>query len=192
VPSSVTTKAEFWEHVYSQLEPLLEGQRNWVTVLANTSSLVYNALLDFPAYFGPEPNKAVNWCGFYIDSRLFPGPKSSEYSGSVDELLLGPFCGKPACQFIKISPNPRGVCSGAFVKKQTLLVPNVDEYPGHIACDGDTKSEIVCPLLVTKDGEERAVGVLDLDCLAVGGFDDDDKNGLEKIAQLVVNACDWY
>jgi L-methionine (R)-S-oxide reductase len=84
------------------------------------------------------------------------------------------------------------VCSGAFVKRETLVVPNVDEYPGHIACDGETKSEIVCPLLVTRNGVEEAVGVFDLDCLAVGGFDSDDKVGLEKIASLVVRACDWF
>jgi L-methionine (R)-S-oxide reductase len=74
---------------------------------------------------------------------------------------------------------------------RTIVVPDVDEYPGHIACDGDTKSEIVCPLILKSSGKEVGLGVLDLDCLAQSGFDDDDRTGLEKIAQLVVDACDW-
>lgn len=73
-----------------------------------------------------------------------------------------------------------------------MLVPDVDAYPGHIACDGETKSEIVCPLIVRRPGlEDIVVGVLDLDCLALAGFNEDDRKGLEKIAELVVNSCDW-
>ena len=83
-----------------------------------------------------------------------------------------------------------------------MLVPDVDAYPGHIACDGETKSELVCPLLlrVPRSGgdgdgdtasEPLAIGVLDLDCLALGGFDERDRVGLERIARLVVDACDW-
>jgi len=107
-------------------------------------------------------------------------------------LLLGPFCGKPACQFIDITPGKaRGVCADSFMSRTTVVVSNVDAYPGHIACDGDTKSEIVCPLILRSQGREVTLGVLDLDCLAQGGFDDDDKIGLEKIAQLIVDACDW-
>lgn len=70
-------------------------------------------------------------------------------------------------------------------------MPEVDLYPGHIACDGETKSEIVCPLVLEHDGVTTVLGVLDLDCLAVGGFNDEDKVGLEKIAKLIVNSCDW-
>ena len=116
-------------------------------------------------------------------------------AGSDDassRLLLGPFCGKPACQFIDTTPGKgRGVCADSFTSRKTLVVPNVDAYPGHIACDGGTKSEIVCPLILRTQGREVTLGVFDLDCLAQGGFDDDDKTGLEKIAQLVVDACDW-
>ena len=73
-----------------------------------------------------------------------------------------------------------------------MLVQDVDAYPGHIACDGETKSEVVCPLLLeVAQEEERAIGVLDLDCLALAGFDERDQMGLERIARLVVNACDW-
>lgn len=82
----------------------------------------------------------------------------------------------------------RGVCADAYLKSQTLLVPDVDAYPGHIACDGDTKSEIVCPLILPGG---ITIGVLDLDCLALDGFTDEDKVGLTRIAELVVAACDW-
>lgn len=109
-------------------------------------------------------------------------------------MLLGPFCGKPACQYINTSlGKARGVCANAFIQRQTALVPDVDRYPGHIACDGDTKSEIVCPLVLKSDDPQRVVtlGVLDLDCLAVGGFDEEDRVGLERIVDLVVRSCDW-
>jgi len=164
--------------------------------LANASSLIYFALQAFPLHFGPDENKAVNWCGFYLDSHLFPAPRTLKASDTANDgerrLLLGPFCGKPACQFITVYPKPRGVCADAFVQRQTLLVPEVDLYPGHIACDGDTKSELVLPLLLNReDNTEEVLGVLDLDCLAVNGFDADDKSGLEKIANLIVSACDW-
>jgi len=136
--------------------------------------------------------------GFYIDSSLFPDPR---VIGEIDErtmaqnknkILLGPFCGKPACQYINVAPNQaRGVCANAFVQRQTVLVQNVDEYPGHIACDGNTKSEIVCPLILPNGGDEIVVGVLDLDCLASGGFDEEDKIGLESIADLIAKSCNW-
>ena len=108
-------------------------------------------------------------------------------------MLLGPFCGKPACQLINVAPGKaRGVCADAFVQRKTMLVPDVDAYPGHIACDGQTKSEIVCPLIVRKEGQnDVTVGVFDLDCLILAGFNEDDKIGLERIADLVVKACDW-
>ncbi|THU96743.1 GAF domain-like protein [Dendrothele bispora CBS 962.96] len=185
VPTEIKTKAEFWAHVHSQLALLLEGQKNWVTNLANASSLVYNALSAFPSHFGSD-DKAVNWCGFYLDSRLFP--RSSDHNTEANRLLLGPFCGKPACQFINVTPGKsRGVVADGFLQAKTLLVPDVDSYPGHIACDGETKSEIVCPLFLGS----KPIGILDLDCLALGGFDQEDKEGLEKIAALVVSSCEW-
>ncbi|KAF9452771.1 GAF domain-like protein [Macrolepiota fuliginosa MF-IS2] len=190
IPNSIKSKPEFWAHVYTQLESLLM-EENWVTNCANATSLVYNSLLAFPAYFGDSTDKAVNWCGVYLDSSYFPRPKTSS-GPRTDEsarLLLGPFCGKPACQFINVtSGKARGVCADAFIQRRTVVVPNVDEYPGHIACDGETKSEIVVPL-VTGVGE--TIGVLDLDCLALNGFDDHDKEGLEKIAKLIVDSSHW-
>ncbi|KAI0066022.1 GAF domain-like protein [Artomyces pyxidatus] len=195
VPDSIQSKSDFWLHVHGQLASLLEGQRDWVTNLANTSSLVYNALLSFRS-FG-NGSAAVNWCGFYIDSTLFPSPKlTASHEDALLEgtskILLGPFCGKPACQFINTTPGKgRGVCADAYLSRQTLLVRDVNAYPGHIACDGDTNSEIVCPLVLTLEDKVVCLGVFDLDCLAVGGFGEEDKAGLERIARLVVESCDW-
>ena len=132
--------------------------------------------------------------GFYLNSKFFPVPTLRGIQGDLggERLLLGPFCGKPACQFINVAPGKaRGVCADAYISKKTALVPDVENYPGHIACDGETKSEIVCPLLLDIDGNIHALGVLDLDCLALGGFNEEDRMGLERIAELVVNSCDW-
>jgi L-methionine (R)-S-oxide reductase len=79
----------------------------------------------------------------------------------------------------------------AFLSRRTIVVPDVEGYPGHIACDGDTKSEIVCPLILRSSGKEVGLGVFDLDCLGQDGFDDEDRTGLEKIAQMVVESSDW-
>lgn len=116
----------------------------------------------------------------------------SAASNLSHRLFLGPFCGKPACQSIDATPGRgQGVCADAFMSRKTIVVRDVEAYPGHIACDSNTKSEIVCPLILRSSGKEVGLGVFDLDCLAQGGFDEDDKTGLEKIAQLVVDACDW-
>jgi len=195
VPVHIQTKAEFWEHVYTQLEGAFDGQEHWVSNLANASALIFNSLLAFPKYFGKADNRAVNWCGFYIDSTLFPSPRLQVSDRVVDNsnrLLLGPFCGKPACLYIQTAPGKaKGVCADAYLQAKTIVVPEVDLYPGHIACDGETKSEIVCPLILDTEGGPRVLGVLDLDCLAPNGFDHEDKIGLEKISNLLVKACNW-
>ncbi|KAF8160697.1 GAF domain-like protein [Crassisporium funariophilum] len=194
IPESIQTKTEFWDHIHTQLEGLFDGQRHWVSNLANASSLIYSSLLAFPKYFGSADDRAVNWCGFYIDSCLFPAPQhpTSKSTDDSNRLLLGPFCGKPACQYIQTAPDKaRGVCADAYIHRKTIVVPEVNLYPGHIACDGETKSEIVCPLIYEVQEKTHVLGVLDLDCLAAGAFDDDDRIGLEKIAKLIVNACNW-
>jgi len=113
-------------------------------------------------------------------------------ASSPNRLLLGPFCGKPACQFVNITPGKaQGVCADAFLQHRTLIVPEVALYPGHITCDGETKSEIVCPLILLHGEKEIVVGVMDLDCLAIAGFDEEDRIGLQKITNLIVEACDW-
>ncbi|KAF8199974.1 hypothetical protein K438DRAFT_2112592 [Mycena galopus ATCC 62051] len=200
VPETITNKAEFWAHTYSQLDALLDpDQRNWVTNLSNASSLIYSSLLAFPAHFG-NGQRAVNWCGELASHSTFEPPSfldddDPKYHPRFDHpsnkppssrLLLAPFNGKPACQYINTTPGT----AGAY--RRTIVVSDVESYPGHIACDGETKSEIVCPLIMRSDGDPfRVLGVLDLDCLAVEGFNEEDKAGLEKIAELIVKACDW-
>jgi putative methionine-R-sulfoxide reductase with GAF domain len=96
--------------------------------LANASSLIYHALKSLP-----PPSNRVNWAGFYVLN-----PRKS------DELILGPFQGKVACQTITFG---KGVCGTAVVKQQTQLVPNVEQFPGHIACDSESQSEVVVPII---------------------------------------------
>ncbi|CAE6471246.1 unnamed protein product [Rhizoctonia solani] len=185
LPEDVTTKSKLWAHIHEQLGYLVVDQRQWVSNLANASSLIYHSLASFPE-FGTG-DSAVNWSGFYLAAELFPHPPNSKPDLSEPRLLLGPFCGRPACQFIRALPG-KGVCADAYVNKSTVLVKDVHAYPGHIACDGGTQSEIVSPL-VAADG--RVVGVLDLDCLKEGGFEEVDREGVERIAKLLGEACDW-
>lgn len=111
---------------------------NVISNLANVASLLWHGYAALP-----EPSSAVNWAGFYVRDDLFP--RSSKVSSDNKKLLLGPFQGKPACQEIKFG---RGVCGTAALKKETVLVADVHEFPGHIACDADSRSEIVVPILV--------------------------------------------
>lgn len=123
-----------------------------------------------------DPGYYVNWVGVYIIN----------YNKNDKILKLGPFQGKIACQSIEIG---RGVCGAAAQNRTTLIVENVEEFPGHIACDGETKSEIVVPI-IDKDGVLR--GVLDLDCTKLKGFDHDlDKKYLEQIVEILVKHSDW-
>ncbi|KII92665.1 hypothetical protein PLICRDRAFT_37446 [Plicaturopsis crispa FD-325 SS-3] len=147
-------------------------------------------------------------------------PSPSALLAPPTNLLLGPFSGLPACQSIALAPpnRPRGVCGDAFTRRLTVVVPEVDKYPGHIACDAETKSEIVIPLLYRpahgglsaaslnlrpsgyadedREGEREdevvhALGVFDLDCVASDAWTEDDRVGLERITELVVDSCDW-
>ncbi|MGZ3655493.1 MAG: GAF domain-containing protein [Bdellovibrionota bacterium] len=128
--------------------PLLEAYLtgHWLTDFANFSAFVFHSL------------PSLNWAGFY----LFDGQK----------LNLGPFVGRPACTEIRIG---RGVCGTAFERRTPLLVPNVDEFPGHIVCDNASRSELVLPLLVNG----TAIGVFDLDSPDLARFRDSDRVGLE-------------
>ncbi|WVO14306.1 hypothetical protein L204_101938 [Cryptococcus depauperatus] len=181
IPDTIKTKVDFYDHVVSQLEALLEGERYWVTNLAQASALLYHSFLACPLYGGNALKPVVNWTGFYLHppSRL-PSPVSSP-------LLLGPYHGRPACLSITLSAG-RSVCADAFLSKKTLIVSDVEAYPGHIACDGDTKSEIVVPL---RDGYGQVIGVLDLDSTDLGTFGEQDKQGLERVAELLARGCGW-
>ena len=151
------SKPALYEHLAAQLRALLEGERDLVANAANFSALVFHAL------------PGLNWAGFYL------------YKGG--ELVLGPFQGRPACVRIRVG---KGVCGAAAEARRTFVVPNVHEFPGHIACDTASNSEIVVPLLKG----ERLVGVLDLDSPIHARFDDEDAAGLERLAQIFLDACD--
>ncbi|KAF4126282.1 L-methionine (R)-S-oxide reductase, partial [Geosmithia morbida] len=119
----------------------------------------------------------VNWAGFYVRDTT-----------TQDQLILGPFQGKVACQTIAFG---KGVCGAAAQSQETQLVRNVDEFPGHIACDGDSKSEIVVPIFSSTSGERRVVAIIDIDCAVLDGFDEVDQRHLEKLAGLLSRSCDW-
>lgn len=153
-----TDKAGGYRELEKQLRALLAGERDPIANLANTAALLWHNLPD------------LNWAGFY---RL-----------AGDTLVLGPFQGRPACVRI---PVGKGVCGTAAAKQQTITVPNVHNFPGHIACDSASVSEIVVPLL--KNGV--LLGVLDLDSPKPDRFDVADQAGLEPIATTLVAASDW-
>ncbi|KAK2612367.1 hypothetical protein QQS21_001631 [Conoideocrella luteorostrata] len=169
------TKDDAYEQVLMQAEGLFMDQRNWVCNLANAASLLWHAYKSLPA-----PSKEVNWAGFYV---LDP-------SSRHPQLILGPFQGKVACQTIAFG---RGVCGAAAATQETQLVADVDKFPGHIACDGDTRSEIVVPIVADTDGNgvKKVVAIIDVDCTMENGFDELDKKYLEDLALLLGRSCDW-
>lgn len=148
-------KSAVYAGLEKQLRALLHGERDFIANCANTAALLWHSLPD------------LNWAGVY---RLMG-----------DELVLGPFQGKPACVRIRMG---KGVCGTAAATRRTVLVPNVHEFPGHIACDAASKSEIVVPLV--KDG--LLLGVLDLDSPKLNRFDAADQAGLERVVAVLVEA----
>lgn len=151
--SENNAKPKLYASLVVQLLSLLKGEHDLVANAANFSALLFNSL----------PN--VNWAGFYFLQG--------------EELVLGPFQGNPACVRI---PLGTGVCGVAAQQCETIIVPNVHEFPGHIACDVASNSEIVVPLF---DGE-RLLGVLDLDSPTIGRFDDQDAEGLNELVTVFV------
>ncbi|KAM0805603.1 GAF domain-like protein [Usnea florida] len=127
------SKREKYTQLHSSAQALFLDQRNWVCNLANTSSLLWHLYHSLP-----PPSSHVNWAGFYTLDRTRPS-----------SLILGPFHGRPACQSIAIG---RGVCGAAAASKKVVRVEDVREFPGHIACDGESRSEIVVPVL-GREGE---------------------------------------
>ncbi|KAF9909621.1 hypothetical protein EC991_008279 [Linnemannia zychae] len=175
--STASSKAEFYQDLELQIQGVTDGQRNWVTNLANSSALIYHGLR-------AVTSKPINWVGFYLLDQSVSQSNSTSTTPKKEALILGPFQGKVACTNIEFG---RGVCGTAAAEKRTLLVKDVHEFPGHIACDAASESEIVVPLVL--DG--RVIGVLDLDCEVTEGFDEVDQAGLEVIAKYLVEACDW-
>ncbi len=150
-----TGKAEFYGAFNRQLAAILHGERDWVCNLAQTSALLMQLLPD------------LNWAGFYL---LKGG-----------DLILGPFQGKVACVRIKVGS---GVCGTAAARRSAVVVPDVHQFPGHIACDSASNSEIVVPLL----HQGCLLGVLDLDSPRLGRFDAEDAHGLEESVRLLLAA----
>ena len=151
------SKAEIYLELVSQLTGLLTGETNGLANAANTAALLFAGLGD------------VNWAGFYF---LRDGG-----------LVLGPFQGKVACVRLQLG---RGVCGTAAQKRTTIVVPDVEKFPGHVACDHASRSEIVVPLI--KAG--RLIGVLDVDSPSLARFDTTDAAGLEKIAGIFLQSSD--
>ncbi len=151
--SSATSKSELYDQLAAQLSSLLAGERDLIANAANFSSLIFHSLPD------------LNWAGFYFSKD--------------DELVLGPFQGKLACVRIRIG---QGVCGTAAARRATTIVPNVHEFPGHIACDSASNSEIVVPLIK----KDELIGVLDLDSPILARFDEADAEGLQSLAAILI------
>jgi L-methionine (R)-S-oxide reductase len=156
--AAYATPAERYEALAAQARALLEGERDRTANAANLASLIFHTLPD------------LNWAGFYwLRGR---------------ELVLGPFQGKPACVRIAMG---RGVCGTAARERHTILVPDVNAFPGHIACDSASASEIVVPLVK----ERQLLGVLDLDSPTPRRFEEADATGLEAVARIFLEATDF-
>ncbi|OAL44572.1 GAF domain-like protein [Pyrenochaeta sp. DS3sAY3a] len=162
------SKKDVYAQVLEQARLLFDGQRNWVSNFSNAAALLWHAYHSLPA-----PSSHVNWAGFY-----FTDP------GNPSQLLLGPFQGQVACQIIAFG---RGVCGTAAQSAKTQLVRDVEQFPGHIACDGASKSEIVVPIV--KDG--KVVAIIDIDCAELEGFTEEDQVALEELAEMLAQACDF-
>jgi L-methionine (R)-S-oxide reductase len=154
-PSGTADKKTLYAEINRALQAVLTGERDLIANLGNAAALLFWNL------------PAINWAGFYLLKER--------------ELVLGPFQGKIACIRIKLG---QGVCGTAAENRQTLLVPNVHEFPGHIACDSASNSEIVVPVIKN----DAVIGVLDIDSPEFARFDDNDKNGLEAFVQILTAA----
>lgn len=151
-------KQDSYKLIHAQLNSLLENEIHVIPNLANASALLNLALMD------------INWVGFYLIKN--------------GELLLGPFQGKPACIHISIG---KGVCGTAVSQGKTQVVPDVHAFPGHIACDSASNSEIVIPIYV----DDSIVGVLDIDSPVFNRFDEIDREGLEEVVGILASGCNW-
>lgn len=154
------SKAELYTLLKKQTESLFEGENDALANSANFSALLFNTLPD------------INWAGFYFLKE------------SVHELIVGPFQGKIACVRI---PLGSGVCGAAAMQRETILVENVHEFPGHIACDALSNSEIVIPLIK----HDKLLGVLDIDSPVLKRFDSEDRAGLETLVSVFLKATSF-
>ena len=144
--------------IAKQIRALAEISAKWLPLFSNASALLYEAM------------EQVNWAGFYL--------------ADGDALLLGPFQGKPACVRIE---KGRGVCGAAFREDAVRLVPDVHAFPGHIACDSASNSEIVLPV----HAGGRVAAVLDIDSPVLGRFSEEDREGLAQIVAVLEELAEW-
>ena len=154
-PVRASDKTALYAGLAEDLRALLHGERDVIANAANMASLIYHTLPD------------VNWVGLYL---LKDG-----------ELVLGPFHGRPACVRIALG---RGVCGTAAARRETILVPDVSAFPGHIACDSASRAELVVPLIE----QGRLLGVLDLDSPVPARFDQTDREGCETLAAIYLDS----
>lgn len=155
--TNLGTGAALYDALDAQLQVIMAGERDLIANAANCAALLYHTLPD------------VNWAGFYFLRG--------------DELVVGPFQGKPACVRIAVG---KGVCGTAAATRTTQVVADVNAFPGHIACDAASRSEIVVPLIA---GDEL-IGVLDIDSPVPARFGDVDRAGLERLARTFVAGVD--
>lgn len=153
----ITDKAAFYRSLMDHVNAMLQGERDWIANTANTAAILFHSLSD------------INWAGFYFLKS--------------NELVLGPFQGKPAC--VRIGPG-RGVCGAAVVQRRILVVPDVHAFPGHIACDSASNSEIVLPIFVA----DQVIGVLDIDSPIRNRFDEHDATGLQAVVTSLLAHSD--
>lgn len=152
------SKAEIYEELLRQAQGLLYGERDLIANAANVAALIWQIVPD------------LNWAGFYFMKG--------------GELVLGPFQGKPACVRIAVG---KGVCGTAVARRETMLVEDVHAFPGHIACDSASNSELVVPLI--KGGQVH--GVLDLDSPKFARFDAEDRRALEALVAALIDGTDF-
>jgi len=150
-----TTAFESWDGLAQQARALLSGERHRIANAANLAALIFNSV--------PE----LNWAGFYFVED--------------GELVVGPFQGQPAC--VRIAAG-KGVCGAAMVRRETQRVEDVEAFPGHIACDPDSRSEVVVPLILG----DTLIGVLDIDSPRPGRFSEDDARGFEVLAAIYLES----
>lgn len=150
------TKTEAYQKAGEQIVRRLQNENNMIANLGNVSAILNEFM------------EEINWVGFYLFTQ--------------SQLVLGPFQGRAACTRIAIG---KGVCGTSFQEGITKIVPNVEEFPGHIACDSRSKSEIVVPMIQ----EGRKIGVLDIDSPIYNRFDESDQKFLEELVELIVQSC---
>ena len=149
--ASAKIKKDKYDLAYKQVEALVEGEEDTIAIMSNVAAILHNT-------FG------FWWTGFYIVRG--------------DVLVLGPFQGPVACSRI---PFGRGVCGTAWQRKESIVVPDVEQFPGHIACSSQSRSEIVVPIF----RNEEVIAVLDIDSRKLNAFDEIDREGLERIMGLI-------